>query len=361
MSPNAAAILRVTSRLGVSSSLLKRVIPSSHLITGRRFRSSSAAEASENGHQAIVDSWVVNVTGNDKELIGPRPDTWWTGKPPVHGVCPGVDAQGIIRSMPQPNLNTVTRQELRDYFDNCWTLTEVLFAGLQAEEPFYRPPYHNLRHPKIFYYAHPAALYANKFRVAGLVKEPINEYYEHIFETGVDEMQWDDLSKNDMLWPTVEEVKEYRQKVYDMVVDVIENHPAFETISQLEASPFWAVVMGTEHEKIHLETSSVLMRELPLNLLRTPENFPPLHPSVSKGISPDQEPVPGNDFPINQFVEIEAGNVTLGKPREFPSYGWDNEYGEKHMSVKPFKATKYLISNGEFLEFVKRCVLVIKY
>lgn len=74
---------------------------------------------------------------------------------------------------------------------------------MQGTEAFYRPPYHNLRHPMVFYYGHPAALYVNKLRVAGLLSEPVNELFEHIFETGVDEMAWDDLSKNDMLWPMV--------------------------------------------------------------------------------------------------------------------------------------------------------------
>ncbi|EDQ91201.1 uncharacterized protein MONBRDRAFT_19935 [Monosiga brevicollis MX1] len=312
-----------------------------------------AAAAAKQGHQAVVESWNVNCNGATDYLVGPRPEQWWTGKPPVYGVCPGVDEDNVIRALAQPNLATVTRQQLRDYFDNTWTMTEVLFEGLQTEEPFYRPPYHNLRHPKIFYYAHPASVYVNKFRVAGLISAPINEYYEHIFETGVDEMLWDDLSKNDMLWPTVEEVRQYRQEVYDMIVDAIENHPAFDTISQLEASPFWALVMGTEHEKIHLETSSVLMRELPLSLLRRPDNFPPLHPSHQSAPAPNVLVKEGEHYPENEFLPVDAGLVTLGKPRDFPSYGWDNEYGEKQMHVKSFHATKYLISNGEFLEFVK--------
>jgi hypothetical protein len=34
--------------------------------------------------------------------------------------------------------------------------------------------------------------------------------------------------------------------------------------------PLWIVMMGIEHERIHLETSSVLIRELPLHMLNTP-------------------------------------------------------------------------------------------
>lgn len=31
-------------------------------------------------------------------------------------------------------------------------------------------PYHQLRHPLVFYYGHPATLYINKLRVAGVIK-----------------------------------------------------------------------------------------------------------------------------------------------------------------------------------------------
>ena len=64
-----------------------------------------------------------------------------------------------------------------------WTLTEVLFAGLKGQDAFMAPPYHDLRHPLIFYYGHPATLYINKLRVAGLIEDPINAHFEDIFET----------------------------------------------------------------------------------------------------------------------------------------------------------------------------------
>ena len=53
----------------------------------------------------------------------------------------------------------------------------------------------------------------NKLRVAGLLRAPLNPYFEVIFETGVDEMSWDDMSKNEMPWPSVAEVHAYRAKV----------------------------------------------------------------------------------------------------------------------------------------------------
>lgn len=299
-----------------------------------------------------VADWRVNIRGKTAlKLVGPRTENWFTGKKP--GDCPGTTPEGRIYGLAAPNLNTVTRKQLRDYFDNSWTATEVLFASLQTEEPFYRPPYHNLRHPKIFYYAHPAVVYVNKFRVAGLIENPINEYFESVFAVGVDEMQWDDLSKNDMHWPSIDEAHAYRREVYNAITNIIETHPGFDTIKDLEKSQFWAVLMGIEHEKIHFETSSVLMRELPIDLVRKPEGFPEIHPSARAAPAPNVIPQRGVHFPANEFLKVNGGQVTLGKPKDFPSYGWDNEYGSKTMSVKSFRASKYKITNGEFHEFVR--------
>ena len=142
-----------------------------------------------------AEPWRQNLRGeHDALLHGPRAAWWWTGLPPEHS--PGCQPGGTLTAQPAPNLASCTRQSVQAAFDNGWTLTELLFAGPQGEEAFYRPPYHHLRHPMIFYYCHPAALYINKLRVAGLIDAPLNPYFERIFETGVDEMRWDDMSKN---------------------------------------------------------------------------------------------------------------------------------------------------------------------
>ena len=70
--------------------------------------------------------------GRDDTLVGPRGAGWWTGKAPQD--CPGyvhnASGGGHLTSLPLPRA-TASRQELLDYFDNTWTLTEVLFASLQ--------------------------------------------------------------------------------------------------------------------------------------------------------------------------------------------------------------------------------------
>jgi hypothetical protein len=45
---------------------------------------------------------------------------------------------------------------------------------------------------------------------------------------------------------------------------VIETHPCLDSGSVGWNDAGWAIFMGFEHERIHIETSSVLIRELPL-------------------------------------------------------------------------------------------------
>jgi 5-histidylcysteine sulfoxide synthase/putative 4-mercaptohistidine N1-methyltranferase len=291
--------------------------------------------------QQSVADWRVNTQGSDEWLHGPRPAHWWTGPKPM----------STAGSLPFQDLKSVTRTDMRHYFDNTWVLTEMLFSGLKGEEPFYCPPYHDLRHPLIFYYGHTATFYVNKLRLAGLLDKPIEPYFESIFEVGVDEMRWDDLSKNHMQWPAVKDVHKYRAEVYKTVSDVIDNAPDFDSFgAKLQESPWWSLPMAFEHERIHLETSSVLMRELPLSRVQQPAGWPQLLKSNTE--SRWQQPVLGGNFPANELIHVEAGQAVLGKPVDSDTYGWDNEFGRKEMNVGEFKASKMQISNGEFYDFV---------
>ena len=284
-------------------------------------------------------------------LIGRRHVAWWTGPRPGIDHCAGMDTDGVLRSLPQLRFENITRTEVLDYFNNTWLLTEVLFSALQGEEAFVRPPEHQLRHPLIFYYGHPACLYVNKLRVAGLLKAPVNADFERIFEVGVDEMSWDDISKNHMSWPAVSEVTAYRRTVYNLIKELILTHPDLDPQTQKLSSskPIWALVMGFEHERIHLETSSVLMREMPLQFLRRPEHWPVIDLNGS-----------GNDFVSRAAaaVKIEAGLVKIGRrlasiEGDDARFGWDNEFGQREVNVPAFAAGSDLVTNAEFLNFVK--------
>lgn len=300
------------------------------------------------------NSWKVNLGQSSLDLTSlSRSDHWWTGLAPTSGNCPGVSTDRRIYALRAPNLESASRSEVLDYFNNGWTITEVLFSGLVGEEAFYRPPYHHLRHPLVFYYIHPAVFYVNKFVLAGLIDGPVDEAFEKLFDIGVDEMSWDDMSKNNIKWPSIDECVAYRRKVYSLIVDIITQtkdlEPGHKQITMNDK--LWSLFMGFEHERIHIETTSVLMRELPLRLVNPPCNYPEVDSSSAK-YSGIENKVDEEGYPKNSFVSISSGLVEIGKPLDWPSYGWDNEYGSRTVQVEEFAVSKNLISNGEILEFI---------
>ncbi|WP_347838036.1 5-histidylcysteine sulfoxide synthase [uncultured Draconibacterium sp.] len=227
------------------------------------------------------------------------------------------------------------RAEIRDYFLKTYALDEQLYTFLKTEKAFYRRA-DTLRHPLIFYYGHTAVFYINKLILAKIIDTRINPRFESIFAIGVDEMSWDDLDESNYDWPSLDEVDAYRQKVKNVVLDVIDNTPLELPVNW--ENPFWIIMMGIEHERIHIETSSVLIRQLPLELI-TPDIFD--LPLAERGEAPE-----------NSMLPLSGGEVLLGKPQQHRFYGWDMEYGRYNVRVDDFKASQYLVSNGEFLQFI---------
>ncbi|MDI1309301.1 MAG: 5-histidylcysteine sulfoxide synthase [Methylotenera sp.] len=226
------------------------------------------------------------------------------------------------------------RQEIRDYFHATCDRYELLFKTLVNDDAFYRKPI-PLRHPLIFYYGHTATFFINKLVLAGLLDARLNPTFESMFAIGVDEMSWDDLSDASYDWPTVQAVRDYRVEVQRVVDELIGKLPLSLPIDW--ESSWWPILMGIEHERIHLETSSVLIRQHALQYVRT---HPAWQPCRNSGTAPD-----------NVLVSIPAVTVQLGKQND-PTYGWDNEYGRHEADIPAFQAARYLTSNREFLTFV---------
>jgi hypothetical protein len=73
----------------------------------------------------------VDLAGSSPELLGQRGSSWWTGKAPAS--TPGYSPDsGTVSALPSPALDTLTLSQIQDYFDNTWTLTEILFSSIQG-------------------------------------------------------------------------------------------------------------------------------------------------------------------------------------------------------------------------------------
>ncbi len=232
--------------------------------------------------------------------------------------------------------STAKRSEIRAHFISTYETYERLFECLKSDEAFYLKP-ESLRHPLIFYFAHTAVFFVNKLRVAKVIEKNINDDIESMMAIGVDEMSWDDLNDANYEWPSVQSIREYRDQVKQMVLELIDQTEL--NLPLQWNDPFWIILMGIEHERIHLETSSVLIRQMDIIHVKSHIDWPRYQTD--------------NEVVDNQLIHVDAGTVHQGRQLPSETYGWDNEYGSLTTEVDSFKASQYLVSNRQFLAFIE--------
>ena len=116
------------------------------------------------------------------------------------------------------------RKEILDYFEKTWAIDEKLYTQLKSDEVLYHRG-DPLRHVLLFYLGHTAVFYINKLMLAKIIDTRINPEFESMFAIGVDEMSWDDLNERHYNWPSVDAVRDYRNKAKQVVMDVIRQVP----------------------------------------------------------------------------------------------------------------------------------------
>ena len=200
------------------------------------------------------------------------------------------------------------RQEIKKYFNNTYELFEKVFEVLKDDTVFYEQP-EPTRHPMIFYFGHTATFFINKLINMKIINQRVNPDFESIFAVGVDEMNWDDMDSKNYKWPKVDKVREYRKKVKVLVNNLIDTVSL--TLPIKDDSDMWIILMGIEHERIHIETSLVLHRQIPIELVKDVSAFNLCKHSAKN--------------PKNEMIDIDASQVKLGKMKEHNLYGWDNE------------------------------------
>jgi 5-histidylcysteine sulfoxide synthase len=242
--------------------------------------------------------------------------------------------KNLNQSLFPVKINQICSDNLEEYFLNTWNLTELLFSSIKDINSYYINP-DPRRHPLIFYFGHVAAFYINKLKIACLYSETINAHFENLFAVGVDPSTKDDLEKHG--WPNYKEVVAFRAEVKKIILSIIQSPVLPNRIDW--NSPYWALLIAIEHERIHFETSSVLIRQYDIEMVKKPKGW------VYKL---------DYDFkPEVEFIKVKAGNVKFGRPSNSNMYGWDNEYGTKNCFVNSFEVSKNMVTNTDFLEFIK--------
>jgi formylglycine-generating enzyme required for sulfatase activity len=199
--------------------------------------------------------------------------------------------------------------------------TDGLFRLISPEALCSRPI--SERHRLIFYLGHFDAFDWNLLARRSLDAASFHPEFDALFERGIDPPVGQTPQDQASDWPRREEIEEYNNRTREWIDEhLIDMDPC-------------VVRMAIEHRLMHAETFAYLMHNLPYS-------------EKSGAPAPETSDRPG---PSNPMVRVAGGVARLGKSRE--TFGWDNEHPAHDVPVNGFGFSKYKISNGEYLEYVR--------
>ncbi len=228
----------------------------------------------------------------------------------------------------------LNRQALADWYRRNRQRSARLFA-LIAPEAYYDRPI-PLRHPFAFYEGHLPAFSFLVLNERALGEQPVDSRLEKLFERGIDPATVRDAgghARSD--WPSKIEIEAFGRACDERVLGAlaaakIDNPDAPRLV---RAQSVYTIL---EHEPMHHETLVYLLHQLSDDKKRPVEQ------------THCDTPPPNNDF-----VEIAAGNATLGASRDQVPFGWDNEFDEHSVRVGTFAIQRFPVTNADYREFVK--------
>jgi iron(II)-dependent oxidoreductase len=209
--------------------------------------------------------------------------------------------------------------------------TDSLFKLISPETLYARPVAE--RHRLIFYLGHFEAfdwnLLARRGHAMGREHVPsFHPKFDTLFERGIDPEPGQAPMDSPRDWPAQAEVEQYKTKTRAWID------------SHLDDLDPWVLEMAIEHRHMHAETFAYLLHGLP-------------H-SDKKSAAATQVPAgPALERPApsNPLIAVESGAVTLGQSKD--RFGWDNEHLAHDVVVPAFRISKFKVSNGEYMDFVR--------
>jgi formylglycine-generating enzyme required for sulfatase activity len=231
--------------------------------------------------------------------------------------------------------NSVTRQQLLDWFRQGRARSEAIFAIPKPEAYYTRPI--ELRNPIVFYEGHLPAFAINTLIKLALQRDGIDAHYESLFERGIDPEDATSAKSPTDLWPSRDDVRAYGRRAEALLEDALTNGPIDDAAvpQRINAEAAFAIL---EHEQMHQETLLYMFHEMPYESKRA---RPPLTSSPS---SAAQHIEPSS-------VRVPAGVATLGACDG--DFAWDNETPPQRVEVESFRIDKHNVTNREYLDYMR--------
>jgi len=237
-----------------------------------------------------------------------------------------------------PGTAALLRTELAHRLEEARARTDRVF-GLIAESALYERAIPE-RHRLVFYLGHLEAFDWNLVGRLVSGRESFHPEFDHLFAFGIDPVDGQLPSDVPADWPSLDQVRAYRDEVRARVDDCLAH------AGPAQDRPYQIAI---EHRLMHAETLAYMLPQLPLECFTPPAR-----------VRPDQQPGPlepgygrtGGPGAVRR-IAIPAGRATLGMPRADAGFGWDNELGESVVDVLAFTIDARNVTNREFLSFVR--------
>ncbi|HLQ49926.1 MAG TPA: SUMF1/EgtB/PvdO family nonheme iron enzyme [Terriglobales bacterium] len=234
-----------------------------------------------------------------------------------------------------------TRSSRRQQMARARALTDGLFLQVKPEALFERPIPE--RHRIIFYIGHLEAFDWNLIAKNGLGLSKVSDELDDLFAFGIDppigQLPQDQPSD----WPRVEQARVYVERVREQLDRVIDDAPPE------------MLAMALEHRLMHAETFTYMLHNLPYQQRILPQQnirSATSHNGNSQHVDSQHVDSQTQQTPKLEMIEVTGGTVTLGK-KHGDGFGWDNEFEQHTREVGAFAMSRYKITNGQYLDFVK--------
>jgi gamma-glutamyl hercynylcysteine S-oxide synthase len=213
--------------------------------------------------------------------------------------------------------------------------TDALFEVVRPHALYDRPIAE--RHRIIFYLGHLEAFDWNLFCAQRPNLRSFDAGYDKLFAFGIDPIDRQLPADQPSDWPAVREVHRYKNQVR-LGLDTFLDSRDVAQPGGIEAIPLSTLLhTAIEHRLMHAETLAYMFHRLP----------------YERKIPQGQPPMGGSDFQ-SEMVGIPAGVATLGaKSPQQDGFGWDNEFEAQQVEVPAFRIDRYMVTNGEYLQFVQ--------
>ncbi|MCX7548160.1 ergothioneine biosynthesis protein EgtB [Xanthomarina sp. F1114] len=215
-------------------------------------------------------------------------------------------------------LYTSTRNKTQDL---CKPLKKEDYTPQSAE--FASPPKWHLAHTSWFFEEMILKAYSNAYQVFDASYSFLfNSYYNSVGE------RIERKNRGLITRPSIDKVYEYRAYVDKHMTALLQSNPS-KKIEEL-------TVLGVNHEQQH--------QELLITDLKHTFSCNPIYPRYSETNYMDAQ------NKSNGWVEIPEGVYNIG--HDGTNFCYDNELGKHRVFLEPFKMSKALVTNADYIKFI---------